>query len=140
MKSSSNEQIDPTFLSSLAGCSALPASSKMRTATMDHHEPDVEGLIREGARAGAREVKLRYFDRRLVLIYIFVVVMAASVTWIGRDYSNDVQHRIEQRFCVFLVPLLPQTSREVPTSGYGHRILSGIKQGTQQNHCKVPKS
>jgi hypothetical protein len=102
---------------------------------MVEHEPDIEGLIRESARAGGRDAKIRYLDRRLLLIYVFVVVLVVSAAWYGRFETNRLQHRIEQRSCLLLVPLLPKSPSEVPTSSYGLRILTGVKQGAAQNHC-----
>lgn len=105
---------------------------------MTEHEPDIEGLIRESARAGGRDAKIRYLDRRLIIIYVFVVVLVASAAWYGRWETERLQHRIEQRSCVLLVPLLPKSLDEIPTSAYGQRVLHGVQQGAADNHCSAP--
>jgi hypothetical protein len=55
----------------------------------DHHEPEIEEIIRTETRAGAREARVRLLDRRLILIYLFMVLIATEQIWFERaSHSN----------------------------------------------------
>lgn len=101
-------------------------------------EHDIAAILHDGAKEGAKEATIRWIDRRMILLYLFVVAIACGVWKQNHDYSDTVQHRIEQHICVVLIPLLPKSPTEIPSTGYGSRVMTGVKQGARLNHCVTP--
>lgn len=83
--------------------------------------------------------------RRFLRWGALLILLAVIAFGIDRDArtraqqsSDVVQRRIEQHICVVLIPLLPKAPDEIPTTGYGIRVVTGVKQGAQLNHCVTP--
>lgn len=95
----------------------------------DPHEPDVEGLIRDGAKAGAKEIKIRYWDRRLILIYLFMVLIATEQVWFEKaSHSNcESQRAIVQKFDGYL-------DRQIAIIQNRTTLAPSVKQATIANY------